>query len=127
MKKVNEELIPPTDGFSDYIHLFIDESGKITNWKKSPIFQNSDGLNNPSVHLLKKKMIMTSVLQQPYGIVTQKKFFSSMFVRKKRNRSSSISVVAGLRYYKSSLVRLKEINGNAHVIVEHISIQALYD
>jgi len=33
---VPNKLIPPKDGYGDYIHLFIDESGKITNWYEKP-------------------------------------------------------------------------------------------
>ena len=31
---VPNKCIPPTDGYSDYIDLHIDENGKITNWYK---------------------------------------------------------------------------------------------
>ena len=33
---VPNKLIPPKDGYGDYIHLFIDASGKITNWYEKP-------------------------------------------------------------------------------------------
>jgi len=33
---VPNKLIPPKDGYGDYIHLCIDENGKITNWYENP-------------------------------------------------------------------------------------------
>lgn len=33
-------LIPPKDGYSDYIHLIIEEDGTISNWYKNPSFIN---------------------------------------------------------------------------------------
>jgi hypothetical protein len=33
---VPNELIPPTDGYGDYIGLKIDKNGKIVNWSENP-------------------------------------------------------------------------------------------
>ena len=33
---VPNKLLPPDDGYGDYIHLTIDENGKITNWYDEP-------------------------------------------------------------------------------------------
>jgi len=33
---VPNKLIPPKDGYGDYIHLYVDENGKITNWYENP-------------------------------------------------------------------------------------------
>lgn len=33
---VPNNLIPPDDGYGDYISLFIDEAGVVTNWPKRP-------------------------------------------------------------------------------------------
>ena len=33
---VPNKIIPPKDGYSDYIHLIVDTNGKITNWYEDP-------------------------------------------------------------------------------------------
>lgn len=33
---VPNQLLPPTNGYGDYVHFIIDENGFITNWYKSP-------------------------------------------------------------------------------------------
>jgi hypothetical protein len=41
---VPNKLIPPKDGFDDYVDLEIDEEGKITNWYENPSFEDFDQL-----------------------------------------------------------------------------------
>jgi len=33
---VPNDIIPPKDGYGDYIHLIVDENGKIINWYDEP-------------------------------------------------------------------------------------------
>lgn len=37
---VPNQLLPPTDGYGDYVNFEIDENGIITNWYKNPIVTN---------------------------------------------------------------------------------------
>jgi hypothetical protein len=39
---VPNKLIPPKDGFDDYVDLEIDGEGKITNWYENPSFEDFD-------------------------------------------------------------------------------------